>query len=214
MHSINRYRIIIRSADVALWHACATVATWHAGMRIVLLSTHPTEIDQARPKNQFGTGTGAPLIYPQHSKVPCRHYENGRAKICAHLCVCRCARLHCTPGHCEKSAATWGGTQCEITAHMCRARGVCSCAARACGAVQMQQDSHAGRGGCKYEALRMGGVVQGRLRHHVRCPPSGRRGWHLRAANKRIETCARTADMSGMIMCMGGMQQTACHEHV
>ena len=111
---------------MAMLHACAAVAIWHAGMRIVLLSTHPTEIDQARPKNQFGTGTGAPLIYPQHSKVPCRHYENGRAKICAHPRVSLCARLHCTPGHCEKSAATWGGTQCENAVHLCRAGGVCS----------------------------------------------------------------------------------------
>ena len=79
----------------------------------------------------------------------------------------------------------------------------------------MQQDSHAGRGGCKYEALCMGGVVQGRLhyQYHICCPPSGRRGWHLRAANKRIETCARMSDMSGMSICMDGMQQSAWHEH-
>ena len=69
------------NADMAMWHACAVAAIWHAGMQIVLLSTHPTEIDQARPKNQFGTGTVQPLDYPQRSKLPCRHYENGHAQI-------------------------------------------------------------------------------------------------------------------------------------
>ena len=64
---ISRYKMIKRCADVALWHACAAVAIWHAGMRIVLLSTHPTEIDQARPKNQSGTGTDQLLDYPQHA---------------------------------------------------------------------------------------------------------------------------------------------------
>ena len=58
----SRSEMMMHSADVVQWHACTALATWHAGMRIVLLSTHPTEIDQARPKNQFGTGTGAPLI--------------------------------------------------------------------------------------------------------------------------------------------------------
>ena len=121
MHPINRYRIIIRSADVALWHACATVAIWHAGMRIVLLSTHPTEIDQARPKNQFGTGTGAPLIYPQHSKVPCRHYENGRAKICAHgTCVYPCAPDSTAPLDTAKKVRQPGG------AHSVRMQCICA----------------------------------------------------------------------------------------
>ena len=78
-----------------------------------------------------------------------------------------------------------------------------------CSKIRMQ-----GGGGCKYEALCMGGVVQGRLHYHIRCPPSGHRGWHLRAANKRIQTCARMSDMSGMSICMDGMQQTACHGHV
>ena len=62
--------------------------------------------------------------------------------------------------------------------------------------------------------MHMGGMVQGWLRYLIRCLPSGRRGWHLRAANKRIETCARMSDMSGMSICMDGMQQTACHGHV
>ena len=77
MHSVSHFRMIIRSADVALWHACGMVAIWHAGMQIVLLSTHPTEIDQARPKNQFGTGANQLLDYPQRINVACRHYENG-----------------------------------------------------------------------------------------------------------------------------------------
>ena len=64
------------------------------------------------------------------------------------------------------------------------------------------------------EAVQMGGVVQARLRHLVRRLPSGRRRWHLRAANLRAETCARMSDMSGMSICMDGMQQTACHGHV
>ena len=68
--------------------------------------------------------------------------------------------------------------------------------------------------GGKCEAVCMGGVVQGKLQYLLRFPAPGRRGWHLRAANKRIETCARTADMPGMIMCVDGMQQTACHSHV
>ena len=68
--------------------------------------------------------------------------------------------------------------------------------------------------GGKCEAVHMDGVVQGRLRCLVRRLPSGRRRWHLRAANLRAETCACSADMSGMSTCMDGMQQTACHEHV
>ena len=60
----------------------------------------------------------------------------------------------------------------------------------------------------------MGGVVQGKLQYLIRRPAPGRRGWHLRAANLRAETCARMSDMSGMSTCMDGMQQTACHEHV
>ena len=81
----------------------------------------------------------------------------------------------------------------------------------------MQQDLHAGRGGCKCEALYMGGMVQGWLRYLIRCPAPGRRGWLLRAANQPVETCAHTAGsagMSSMVICMDGMQQTACHEHV
>ena len=94
------------------------------------------------------------------------------------------------------------------------ARGVCSWAGRAWGVGQMRANSHAGRGGCKYEALYMGGVVQGKLQYLIRCLPSGRCGWHLRAANLRAETCARTAGISGMSLCMDGMQKTACHGHV
>ena len=82
---------------MAMWHACAAVAIWHAGMQIVLLSTHLTEIDQAQAKHQFGTHADQPLIYPQRSKVACRHYENQHQKMCAHLCSRRCARLNCTP---------------------------------------------------------------------------------------------------------------------
>ena len=157
VHPINRYRIIIRSADVALWHACATVAIWHAGMRIVLLSTHPTEIDQARPKNQFGTGTGAPLIYPQHSKLACRHYENGRAKICAHLRVSVCARLHCTPRHRKIFLSTWGGTHGESAAQMPGAHGMCSWAGRAGGVAQMRATKHAGvQGGYTWKGQQLG----------------------------------------------------------
>ena len=44
----------------------------------------------------------------------------------------------------------------------------------------------------------MGGVVQGKLQYLNRRPAPGRRGWHLRAANLRAETCTRMSDMSGM----------------
>ena len=199
---------------MVIWDACTAMAIWHAGMPSVLVSTHLTETYQPKPKTQSGTHADQAPDLPQHLKGRCRHYENGRAKICAHLCVCRCAPLHCTPGHCEKYLGAWGGTQCESAVQMGCARGVCSWAGRAWGVGQMHANSHAGRGGCKYEALYMGGVVQGKLQYLIRRPAPGRRGWHLRAANLRAETCARTADMSGMIMCMDGMQQTACHEHV
>ena len=138
MHAISQYRMIMGYADMVIWDACTAMAIWHAGMPSVLVSTHLTKIYQPTPKTQSGAGAYQPLDDPQHLKRRCRHYENQHQKICAHLCVCCRARLHCVPGCCEKCAATWGGTQCEITAHMCRARGVCSCAARACGAVQMQ----------------------------------------------------------------------------
>ena len=80
--------------------------------------------------------------------------------------------------------------------------------------VQMRATKHAGGVGGKCEAVLMGGVLQGRLQHLVRRLPSGRRRWHLRAANLRAETCARMSDMSGMSTCMDGMQQTSCHGHV
>ena len=63
---INRYEMIMRWADMAMLYACAVVAIWHAGMQIVLLSTHLTEIDQAQAKHQFGTHADQPLDYPQH----------------------------------------------------------------------------------------------------------------------------------------------------
>ena len=202
------------SADMAMWHACAVAAIWHAGMQIVLVSTHLTEIDRLKPRKQSGALADQPLIYPQRPNRTCRHYENGGAKICAHLPLCVRARLHCVPGCCEKCAATWGGTQCEITAQLPCPRGVCSWASRACGVGQMASNSHAAGVGGKCEAACMGGVVQGKLQYLIRCLPSGRRGWHLRAANLRAETCACMSDMSGMSTCMDGMQQTACHGHV
>ena len=78
----------------------------------------------------------------------------------------------------------------------------------------MSANLHAAGVGGKCEAVCMGGVVQGKLQYLIRRLPSGRRGWHLRAANLRAETCARTAGISSMVTCMDGMQQTACHEHV
>ena len=182
---------------------------WHAGMQIVLLSTHLTEIDRPQPRKQSGSLPVRLLFYPQHRIRTCRHYENGRAKICAHLCVCRCAPLHCTPGHCERYLGAWGGTQCESAVQMGCARGVCSWAGRAREVGQMQQESQAGRGGGKCEAVHMGGVVQGRLQYLVRRLPSGRRGWHLRAANQRVDTCAHPAGMSSLVICMDGMHPTA-----
>ena len=140
-------REIMLNADMAMWHACTVAAMWHAGMQIVLLGTHSMECYQTQPKTQSGTWADRLLIYPQHYIRTCRHYENGRAKICAHLPVCVRARLHCVPGCYEKCAATWGGTQCEITAQLSRACGQCSWAGRACDVRQMQQDLHAGRGG-------------------------------------------------------------------
>ena len=108
----------------------------------------------------------------------------------------------------------WGGTQCENAVHLCRAGGVCSWAGRACDVRQMASNPHAAGVGGKCEAVCMGGVVQGKLQHLI-CPPCpGRRGWHLRAANQQPETCACMSDMSGMSMCIGGMQQTACQSHV
>ena len=67
--------------------------------------------------------------------------------------------------------------------------------------------------GGKCEAVCMGGVVQGKLQYLFRFPAPGRRGWHLRAANLRAETCARMSGMLGMGTCMNGMQQTACRGH-
>ena len=57
--------------------------------------------------------------------------------------------------------------------------------------VQMRATKHAGGVGGKCEAVHMGGVLQGRLQYLVRRLPSGRRRWHLRAANLQPETCAR-----------------------
>jgi hypothetical protein len=214
MHGMSGCREIMLNADMAMWHACAVAAIWHAGMRIVLVSTHMIDMNRTEAKTQSGTCTASPLIYPQRSKVACRHYENQHQKMRAHLRRSVCARLHCAPGHCQNCLRTWGGTQCENTAQMPCTRGVCSWAGRACGVEQMASNSHAADVGGKCEAVCMGGVVGECLCHLVRRLPSGRRGWHLRVANKCIETCARTADMSGMITYMDGMQQTACHEHV
>ena len=97
---------------------------------------------------------------------------------------------------------------------LCNARGGCSWAGRACGVGQMHANLYAGGMGGKCEAVCMGGVVQGKLQYLLRFPAPGRRGWHLRAANQQPETCACMLDMSGMSMCMDGMQQTACHGHV
>ena len=153
MHSVSRFRMIMGYADMVMWHACTAMVIWHADMRIVLLSTHPTEIDQARPKNQSGTGTDQLLDYPQHRKPACRRYENGDHKTCAHLCVRHCDRLTRAPGCCENVAGTCGDTQCENTAQMPGARGGCSWAGRACGVGQMCSDSHAGLVGGKHEAV-------------------------------------------------------------
>ena len=98
---ISRHQMIIGCANMAMWHACAVAAIWHAGMQIVLVSTHLTEINHTKPRKQSGALPARLLFYPQRYNRACRHYENGQAKICAHLCVCRCARPHCTPGHCE-----------------------------------------------------------------------------------------------------------------
>ena len=83
-----------------------------------------------------------------------------------------------------------------------------------CGAKLMRATKHAGGVGGKCEAVHMGGVLQGRLQYLVRRLPSGRRRWHLRAANLQPETCARMSGTWGMSECMSDMQQTACREHV
>ena len=155
MHLISRYEMIMRWAVMAMWHACAALAIWLADMQIVLLSTHLTEIDQTKSKKQSGACADPRLFYPQHPKCTCRHYENGRNKICAHLCVCHCARLHCTPGHCENYLETWGGTQCESKAQIPCASGACSWAGRACDMGQMRADSHVQRVGGNYGAVWM-----------------------------------------------------------
>ena len=100
--------------------------------------------------------------------------------------------------------------QSESAVQMLCARGGCSWAGRACGVGQMHANLHAGGVGCKCEALCMGGVVQGWLRYLIRYPAPGRRRRLLRAANQPVETCAHTASMSGMVICMKGMQQIAC----
>ena len=102
----------------------------------------------------------------------------------------------------------------ENTAQVCHARGVCSWAGRACGVGQMASNSHAAGVGGKCEAVCMGGVVGECLYYLVRRLPSGRRRWHLRAANLQPETCARMSGTWGMSECMSDMQQTACREHV
>ena len=164
-------------------------------------------------REHSGSHADQPVIHPQHLNQARRHYENGGMKMRAHLCVCCCARLHCVPGQCENYLGAWGSTQSESAVQMGCARGVCSCAGRACGVGQMGRNSHAAGVGGKCEAVCMGGVVQGRLQYLNGRRGPGRRGWHLRAANLRAETCARMSDMSGMSICMDGMQQTACHGH-
>ena len=139
-----------------MWHACTAAAIWHADMQIVLVSTHLTEINHTKPRKQSGALPARLLFYPQRYNRTCRHYENGGMKMRAHLCVCCCARLHCVPGCCQNCLGACGGTQCEDTAQVPCARGRCSWAGRACDVRQMQQDLHAGRGGCKCEALCMG----------------------------------------------------------
>ena len=143
----------MRNADVAMWHACAVAETWHAGMQIVLVGTHLTKTHQAKTKKQSGACADPMLFHPQHLNGTCRHCENRHHKMCAHLCVCCRARLPCVPGCCEKYAATWGGTHCEIAVHMQCAGGVCSWAGRACGVGQMASNSHAAGVGGKCGAV-------------------------------------------------------------
>ena len=69
----------------------------------------------AGPKKQSGACADPLLFYPQHAKCACRHYENGRNKICAHLCVCCCAQLNDTIAwHVVKSwAIAWHTCACS-----------------------------------------------------------------------------------------------------
>ena len=207
------------NADMAMWHACAVAAIWHAGMQIVLLSTHPTEIDQARPKNQFGTGTVQQLDYPQRSKLPCRHYENGCAKTYVRTRVCPCAPGSTAPLDTAKKVRQPGGAHSVRLRRRCAVPVACAAgrAGRAawgkCMQICMREAWGASVKQCAW-------VVWCRASCNtlfVACPPGaagGTAGWHLRAANLRAETCARTAGISSMVTCMDGMQQTACHEHV
>ena len=144
---ISCYKMIMRCADMAMWLACAALATWLAGTQIVLVSTDLTEFYQTKPRKQSGALPAWLLFYPQCRNRTCRHYENRVAEMCAHLCRSVRVRLHCTPGHCEKSPRTWGGTHGESAPQMPGAHGVCSWAGRAREVGQMQQELQAGRGG-------------------------------------------------------------------
>ena len=131
--------------------------------------------------------------------------------------TCACAVAPHSTAPLDTAKNIWEPGGAHSVRVRCRWAAPVGCAAGRAGRVKWgtcSKNRKQGGGGGKCEAVHRGGVVQGRLRYLVRRLPSGRHGWHQRAANKRIEICARTADMSGMIMCMDGMQQTACHEHV
>ena len=149
--------MIMGYADMVIWDACTAMAIWHASMPSVLVSTHRTETYQPSSKTQSGAGAYQPLDDPQHLKPACRHYENGRAKICAHLRVSVCARLHCTPRHRKIFLSTWGGTHGESAAQMPGAHGMCSWAGRAGSVAQMRATKHAGvQGGYTWKGQQLG----------------------------------------------------------
>ena len=83
------------NADMAMWHACAVAATWHAGMRIVLVSTHLPELDQIQSRKQSGLHADQPVIHPQRLNQARRHYENGGMKMRAHLEIMQPHALTC-----------------------------------------------------------------------------------------------------------------------
>ena len=66
VHAMSQYRMIMGYGDMVIWGACTAMAIWHAGMQIVLVSTHLTEIHQAKPKTQSGACADPMLFHPQH----------------------------------------------------------------------------------------------------------------------------------------------------
>ena len=106
-----------------MWHACAAVAMWHAGMQIVLVSTHLTELHQIQPKTQSGAGADQLRIHPQCPHRARRHYENGGDRMRVRTCAFVVAPDSIAPLDAAKNMPQPGGAHSEQRNSMRRHAG-------------------------------------------------------------------------------------------